>query len=77
VLWRVLHEADWGAKATSDEKKRSDLAIEFFNSYLADNCGKANHSQYPLVFEQVQAIIEFFTILYAANKEQVQTFNKC
>jgi hypothetical protein len=56
VLWRVLHEADWGAKATSDEKKRSDLAIEYFNSYLADNCGKANHSQYPLVFEQVQSV---------------------
>jgi hypothetical protein len=59
VLWHVLHEADWDAKATSDEKKRSDLAIEFFNSYLADNCGKANHSQYPLVFEQVQTINKF------------------
>jgi hypothetical protein len=52
-IWRTLHDAKWGETVTSDEKRRSELVIEFFNSMLADNCSKAVHSKYPLVFEQV------------------------
>ncbi len=53
-IWRTLHDAKWGETVTSDEKRRSELVIEFFNSMLADNCSKAVHSKYPLVFEQVE-----------------------
>jgi hypothetical protein len=28
--------------------------VEFFNLMLADNCGKAVHDEYPVVFEQVK-----------------------
>jgi hypothetical protein len=54
VIWRVLNEAKWGEVATADEKKRSDLVIDFFNAVLADNCARAVHDQYPTVYEQVQ-----------------------
>ena len=53
-MWRVLCDAKWGAVATSDEKKQSELVIEYFNSMLADNCSRAVHSQYPAAFEQVE-----------------------
>jgi len=53
VLWRVLNEQSWGEIALPDEKKRSDLVTEFFNEVLFDNCGKAVHHEYPLVYEQV------------------------
>ncbi len=52
-IWRTLVDAKWGATATADEKKRSELVIEFINSSLAENCAKAVHQQYPVVFEQV------------------------
>jgi hypothetical protein len=54
VIWRVLHDSNWGEIALPDEKRRSELVIEFFNSMLADNCGKAVHDEYPVVFEQVK-----------------------
>jgi hypothetical protein len=53
-MWRVLCDAKWGAVATNDEKKQSELVIEYFNSMLADNCSRAVHSQYPAAFEQVE-----------------------
>jgi hypothetical protein len=56
ALWRVLMEAKWGEVATNDEKKRSEIVIEFFNGILAENCSRAVHSQYPVVFEQVQPL---------------------
>jgi hypothetical protein len=52
-VWRVLCEEKWGEKATADEKKRSDLVIEFVNGILADNSAKAVNGQYPCVFDQV------------------------
>ncbi len=52
-IWRTLVDAKWGATAIADEKKRSELVIEFINSTLAENCAKAVHQQYPVVFEQV------------------------
>jgi hypothetical protein len=52
-MWRVLHDANWGEIALPDEKKRSELVVEFFNSMLLDNCGKAVHAEHPLVHEQV------------------------
>jgi hypothetical protein len=53
-VWRVLCEEKWGEKATADEKKRSDLVIEFVNGILADNSAKAVNGQYPCVFDQVK-----------------------
>jgi hypothetical protein len=55
-MWRVLCDAKWGAVATNDEKKQSELVIEYFNSMLADNCSRAVHSQYPAAFEQVKQL---------------------
>jgi hypothetical protein len=55
-IWRTLVDAKWGATAVADEKKRSELVIEFINSSLAENCAKAVHQQYPVVFEQVTVI---------------------
>jgi hypothetical protein len=54
AMWRVLCDAKWGAAATNDERKQSELVIEYFNGMLADNCSRAVHSQYPAVFEQVR-----------------------
>jgi hypothetical protein len=54
AIWRVVNEAQYGALVTTDEKKRSDIVIEFFNAVLLENCGRAVHGQYPLVFEQVK-----------------------
>jgi hypothetical protein len=58
-IWRVLVESRWGKTVTSDEKKRSELVIEFFNSILADNAAKAVNEQYPCVFEQVTLLIDY------------------
>lgn len=58
-IWRVLVESRWGKTVTSDEKKRSELVVEFFNSILADNAAKAVNEQYPCVFEQVTLLIDF------------------
>jgi hypothetical protein len=57
VMWRVLHDSNWGEFALPDEKKRSELVVEFFNSMLSDNCGKAVHDEYPVVFEQVITVL--------------------
>jgi hypothetical protein len=53
VIWRVLHKAMWGEKVTSDEKRRYELVVEFFNTILADNAALAVNSQCPLGFDQV------------------------
>ena len=55
-IWRVMVETKWGETVTTDDKKRSDLVVEFFNSVLSDNAGKAVNSQYPVLFDQVQLI---------------------
>jgi hypothetical protein len=55
VMWRVLIEGGWGNVAGGDERKKSELCIEFFNAILHDNCGKAVHDQYPCVYEQMKA----------------------
>ena len=52
-IWRVMVETKWGETITTDDKKRSDLVVEFFNSVLSDNAGKAVNSQYPVLFDQV------------------------
>jgi hypothetical protein len=52
-IWRVMVETKWGETVTTDDKKRSDLVVEFFNSVLSDNAGKAVNSQYPVLFDQV------------------------
>ena len=57
VMWKVLIEANWGEYATNDEKKRSELVIDFFNAVLRDNCGRAVHDEYPLVYEQVRVFL--------------------
>ncbi len=61
AIWRTLVDAKWGATVTADEKKKSELVIEFINSVLADNCAKAVHQQYPVVFEQVAYKLIFFS----------------
>ena len=38
----------------SDDKRRAEVVTEFINSVIADNCGKAVHDSYPLVYEQVR-----------------------
>ncbi len=38
-------------------RKRSEIVVEFFNSMLSDNCGKAVHDEYPVVFEQVITVL--------------------
>jgi hypothetical protein len=50
----VVNEAQYGALVTTDEKKRSDIVIEFFNAVLVENCGRAVHGQHPMVFEEVR-----------------------
>ena len=54
AIWRVVNEAQYGALVTTDEKKRSDIVIEFFNAVLVENCGRAVHGQHPMVFEEVR-----------------------
>jgi hypothetical protein len=46
-------ETKWGEIVTTDDKKRSDLVVDFFNSVLSENAGKAVNSQYPCLFDQV------------------------
>lgn len=53
VIWRVIHEAKWGEAVTTDEKKRSELVIEFFNAILAENCARAVNDKEPCDFDQV------------------------
>ena len=53
VIWRVLHEANWGEQVTSDPKKRYELVVDFFNTILADNAALAVNSQCPCGFDQV------------------------
>jgi hypothetical protein len=57
AMYRVLHDAHWGEIALPDEKRRSELVVEFFNAVLQDNCGKAVHAEYPLVFHQVINVV--------------------
>ncbi len=67
VMWRVLHDANWGEIALPDEKRRSELVVEFFNSMLADNCGKAVHNEYPVVFEQVKLTFSHIFTLHSTG----------
>jgi hypothetical protein len=53
VIWRVLHEANWGEQVTADPKKRYELVVDFFNTILADNAALAVNSQCPCGFDQV------------------------
>jgi hypothetical protein len=53
VIQEVLNEAQWAELVSPDDKKRAELIAEFFNSVMADNCAKAVHDMYPLVYEQV------------------------
>ncbi len=54
VLSRVMVDSNWCEIALPDEKKISEIVIEFFNGVLTDNCGKAVHREYPAVHEQVR-----------------------
>ena len=55
VMQKVLGEAEWAENIISDDKKRAEVITDFINSVIADNCGKAVHESYPLVYEQVRA----------------------
>jgi hypothetical protein len=59
VLVNVLNEVHWAENASPDNKKRCELITEFFNSVMNDNCGKTVHGMYPLVYEQVRAILHW------------------
>lgn len=57
VILKVLNEARWAENASADDKRRAELITEFFNGVMSDNCGKAVHDMYPLVYEQVMTNI--------------------
>jgi len=56
VVFKVLNEVNFGEDATSDAKKRAELVAELFNTVLSDNCTKAANQNYPLIYEQVNAL---------------------
>jgi len=53
VMFKVLEDELWANGVTADDKKRYEIISEFFNAVVEDNCGKAVHDSYPLVYEQV------------------------
>ena len=54
VILKVLEDELWAGGVTSDDKKKAEIVTEFFNAVVEDNCGKAVHDSYPLVYEQVR-----------------------
>ncbi len=53
VIQEVLNEAHWAEEVSPDDKRRAEIITEFFNGVMTDNCAKAVHNMYPLVYEQV------------------------
>jgi hypothetical protein len=56
VMVKVLEDELWADGVTADDKKRYEIVSEFFNAVVEDNCGKAVHDSYPLVYEQVSTL---------------------
>ena len=76
VMGRIMVDSNWCEIALPDEKKRSEIVIEFFNGVLMDNCGKAVHKEYPVVHEQVQTQtmnLKVFIILIFFELTQIRS----